>query len=289
MNMVPTAVSKQAFRTLLILKKNSPNLMFVGGMGGFVATTILACRATLKLSEELPQMRADLEAVREVIEDPDDLKKALAMTYALNVGKVARMYAPAVVVGGLSIGALTGSHVSLTRRNAGLTAGYAALSEAFNAYRERTQEELGKDREKELYRALTTEKAVLEEGKKAEKVELIDPNKASVYSRFFDECSTEWTKDAVVNRLFIQAQEKYANDLLLSRGHLFLNEVYDMLGFERTKAGQVVGWVVGPNKRNGDTYVDFGMLDVANSRFVNGWERSCHLDFNVDGPVYDLI
>ena len=84
-------------------------------------------------------------------------------------------------------------------------------------------------------------------------------------------------------------QQTFFNDLLLSRGHLFLNEVYDQIGIDRTKAGQVVGWVV---SKDGDNFVDFGLFDGSTQEkrmFVNGHENSVLLDFNVDGVIYDKI
>jgi len=67
---------------------------------------------------------------------------------------------------------------------------------------------------------------------------------------------------------------------------VFLNEVYDMLGIERSSAGQVVGWL---REGEGDGHIDFGMFEAVNRDFVNGWERSILLDFNVDGVIYDKI
>lgn len=43
--------------------------------------------------------------------------------------------------------------------------------------------------------------------------------------------------------MFLRRQQDYANEMLKARGHLFLNEVYDLLDIPRSKAGQVVGWV----------------------------------------------
>ena len=92
--------------------------------------------------------------------------------------------------------------------------------------------------------------------------------------------------------MYLRKQQDYANDLLKSRGYLFLNEVYEMLGIQRTPAGQVVGWIYDEKNPNGDNYIDFGIYDVTDERkraFVNGFERNILLDFNVDGVIYDMI
>ena len=88
--------------------------------------------------------------------------------------------------------------------------------------------------------------------------------------------------------MFLRAEQQYANDLLMAHGRLYLNEVYDMLDIPRTKAGQVVGWVYDEKNPKSDCYVDFGIYNVyrqANREFVNGYERSILLDFNVDGYI----
>lgn len=275
-------MTKPLFRTALILKKHSPNIMFGGGVVGVVTSTVLACRATLKLPEALDAMQFELNDVNstELVD-----KKDVAYVYAKNIAHIAKIYAPSFVVGALSISALTGSHVTLTKRNAGLTAAYAAVSKAYNEYRERVSNEFGEQKELELYHAATSEKIKNEDGK-SEEVMIADPNKWSPYARFFDEYSVNWVKNAEHNRLFVQCQQTYANHLLHARGHVFLNEVYDMLGIERSSAGQVVGWVL---NSQGDNYIDFGMFKAENSMFVNGGERSVLLDFNVDGVIYDKI
>ena len=91
-----------------------------------------------------------------------------------------------------------------------------------------------------------------------------------------------------MNLSFLKCQQKYANDLLVAHGYLFLNQVYEMLGIPKTKAGQVVGWIYDKKNPQHDNYVDFGIYDLHNERkrdFVNGYERSILLDFNVDGDI----
>ena len=92
--------------------------------------------------------------------------------------------------------------------------------------------------------------------------------------------------------MYLRRQQEFANEMLRSKGHLFLNEVYDILGFPRTKAGQVVGWIYDEKNPVGDNYVDFGIYDITDERkrdFINGYERSILLDFNVDGNIWDLM
>ena len=114
----------------------------------------------------------------------------------------------------------------------------------------------------------------------------------SQYARFFDESSSAWRKDANVNLVYLLMQQRYANDLLKKKGYLFLNEVYDMLGIPKTKEGQIIGWVYDTDNPIGDNYVDFGIYNIhndANRKFVNGYERTILLDFNVDGMILDRI
>ncbi len=278
-------------RATIRAKANSPHIFFAAGVVGAVGATVLACRATLKLPETLEHIEKDLEVVREIKNDKqdkhypvnhDNAGRDTAYVYAKSVLALGRLYGPAIIVGGVSIAALTGSHVQLARRNTALMAAYAAVQSAYDSYRERVIEELGADKELDIYHA-TSE---MKDDELGEVQKVSDPSKWSPYARFFDEGSTSWEKDAELNRLFIMCQQNWANEMLRSRGYLFLNEVYELLGLDVSTAGAVVGWVIGDQ---GDNYVDFGMYESSNSQFINGWEPRVLLDFNVDGVIYDKI
>lgn len=284
-------LSRAMNRQLLKAKKSSPRWMFAAGITGTVVSTVLACRATLKLEEKLEAFREEVDEVKEAEQyalTKRDYQKDLAYVYVKGTYSIAKLYAPAVIVGASSIAALTGSHVTLSRRNASLTAAYSALQLSFDAYKERVKEELGEEKELDIRNGMIDTTVENESGKK-ETVKMVNSAGISQYAKFFDEGSPNWQKSPELNRLFIQCQQNYANHLLHARGHVFLNEVYDMLGLDRTKAGQVVGWVIGDKDHPGDNYIDFGLFEVANARFINGWERSILLDFNVDGVIYDKI
>lgn len=288
-----TNIIRRAYnRKILTAKKNSPHIFFAAGVVGTIASTVLACRATLRLNETLDEIQKDVNEVKNIqdpVSGPVEFENVypiqhqsmdLAYVYAKAGLKLTKLYGPSVLVGAASIGLLTGSHVQLTKRNAALMAAYAAVQKAYDDYRERVQEALGEKKELDIYHASQDETF---EGKK---VKTSDPNKWSPYARFFDEASPNWVKDPELNRLFVQCQQNYLNDRLQVKGHVFLNEAYDLLGIDRSRAGAVVGWVVGPD---GDNYIDFGIYEAHNAAFVNGWERSILLDFNVDGVIYDKI
>ena len=78
-----------------------------------------------------------------------------------------------------------------------------------------------------------------------------------------------------------------------------------MLGFEDSKAGQIVGWRYDLDNPTGDNYVDFGLHDV-NIRgyrdditndtiseermdFYNEFVPCVLLDFNVDGNIWETM
>jgi hypothetical protein len=279
MKFIPDGVTRTVARQVLLAKKTSPSWMFAAGVVGIVATTVLASKATLKLEDTLEDL---------LPEDPRVDPEHNAKTYIHNALVVGKLYAPTIAVGVLSIGLLTGSHRTLSKRNVALTAAYAGLEKAYAEYRQRVLEAVGPDKEREFRYRLEDCEIEDENGKK-KKTKVVSPGSESLYARFFDQNSTSWSPTSEYNMLFLRCQQNYFNDRLRARGHVFLNEVYDGLGLERSKAGAVVGWV---HDGGGDNFIDFGVFDSpANDRFydfVTG-NDGIWVDFNVDGVIYDKI
>ena len=115
------------------------------------------------------------------------------------------------------------------------------------------------------------------------------PDGLSDYARVFNDSIPAWTKDQEYNLMYLRNREHYANDMLKIKGYLFLNEVYDMIGIPRTKAGNVVGWIYDEDHPNGDNFVDFGLADERNYDFMNGITATAILDFNVDGEILSKL
>lgn len=109
----------------------------------------------------------------------------------------------------------------------------------------------------------------------------------SIYAKVFDERNPHWLPDSEYNLTYLTMQQQYATQKLKNEGHIFLNEVYEMIGLPKTKAGQVVGWLYDEKNPTGDNFVDFDIYSIRNADFINGYKNSVLLDFNVDGVILD--
>ena len=288
------------------VKKHSPEILMVAGIAGTIVGTVLACKATTKVSEIIEEKNKNIEDVHTCLEEkPDeyteeDSKKDLTIIYAQTGVKLFKLYAPAIGVMALSFASIIAGHKVLKKRNVAIAAAYAAIDKGFKQYRKNVIEEFGDGVDQQMRFGLKSKeiKKKDKDGKTVKETEYyIDPdanplNNISEYARFFDAASENFAKDPEYNMMFLRRQQDYANEMLKARGHLFLNEVYDLLDIPRSKAGQVVGWVYDKNgNTKGDNYVDFGLYrnDQGTRRFVNGLEYNILLDFNVDGVIYDII
>lgn len=298
----------------LKIKKYSPEILMVAGIVGTVTAAVTACKATLKAKDIMSEKEELQNDIHKCLENPDvdyteeDGKKDLTTVYAQTGVKLIKLYAPSVILGGASIASIVMGQKILKKRNIALAAAYTAVDKGFKKYRANVVERFGERVDKELrynIKAKEVEKKITDKNGKEKTVKEIQYDiegnpleNISEYARFFDEAtSTEHHKDAEYNLMFLRRQQDYANEVLKAKGHLFLNDVYEMLGIPKTKAGQVVGWIYDEKNPNGDNYVDFGIYrlsgyepsDERKRAFVNGYERNILLDFNVDGPIYELI
>lgn len=289
----------------LKLKKHSPEILMVTGTIGVVTSAVMACKATLKVNDILEETKQDVDKINGVLENEEyadkyseeDSKRDLLIVYVQTGIKFAKLYAPSVILGTLSLGAMITSNNILRKRNVALAAAYTVLDKGFKDYRKNVVERFGEKIDKELkhnIKAKTFETVTVDEtGKEKKTKEEVDIcDEISDFARFFDEGSRYFTKDPEYNLMFLKNQERYANDKLKAKGYLFLNDVYRMLDIPETKAGQIVGWIYDEKCPNGDNYVDFGIYNTNREKsrdFVNGYEKVILLDFNVDGNILEHI
>lgn len=303
MNMNMQRITQTIGRTSVQAKLNSPHIFFGLGIAGMVTSAALACRATLKLEKELDSMKLDLDSTRA---DADDLladennnytrsdhARDLGGVYIRNSLTIVKHYAPAVVVGSASIACLTGAHVQLTRRNAALTSTLALLGQTFNEYRERVREEIGEERENQLYHCQQDNS--IEGSKSLDLAKLDDPNapigyNGSPWAARFDQTSTMWKPSVELNQSFLRMMQWQANERLKAFGIVFLNEVREAVGLPKTEAGQIYGWVYNNPDPMSDGIIDFGMYQSEDKTSAKiPYNRAIYLNFNVDGPVSHML
>lgn len=281
---------------MLKLNYYKPEILLGVGIVGLVTSTVMAVKATPKAELILEESKERVEEIVDSEVKSFTKKRQLTSAHLSTASKVVRTYLPSVMVGTLSIGCILGSHRILKQRNVALASAYTLLEEGFNKYRERVVDRYGEEVDLEMRHGFKTkriETSVTDDKGKVKNVnsdeQVMDPNDVSIYARFFDETSSQWVPTHEYNLLYLKSQQNYYNDLLKTRGHVFLNEVYEALGIPHSQAGAIVGWKL---DKNGDNFIDFGIFDIhreGSREFVNGYERAILLDFNVDGVIYNKI
>ena len=167
----------------------------------------------------------------------------------------------------------------------------------FKEYRNRVVERFGAEVDKELrynIKAKKFEETVTDpdSGKEKKVKSTVDVAAPSTndYARFFDDTCEAYESNMDYNLMYLRSQQNLANDKLKANGYLFLSDVYDQLGIKRTKMSQTVGWIYKPEgNENGDNFVDFGILETNRETEDGGYEKAILMEFNVDGPILDLI
>lgn len=296
------SVNGVASKTVMKLKKHSPEILVVAGIAGTVVSAVLACKATTKVAEILDETKGTLDTIQEGMETgaingqeytTEDGKKDTVVVYAQTGMKLAKLYAPAIILGTLSITSILASNNILRKRNVALGAAYAAIDKSFKEYRGRVIERFGEQVDTELkygikakkFEEIEVDPETGKEKKVKKTVMVADPNLQSDYAVYFDSKSRNYETNPDYNRMFLKAQQAFANDKLQTRGHLFLNEVLDDLDLPRTPAGQIVGWT----KDGPDGYVNFRIVEVERETEDGRHEPALLLDFNVEGNIWEKM
>lgn len=302
MNNIVKSATNALSKTKFQLQKHQPEIMVIGGVIGGVVAAVMACKATTKASEVLAESKEQIEDINALANDrnvtdedfsADDHKRALATVYAQTGIEIVKLYAPSVVLGGMSIASILGGHNILRGRNMALAAAYTTLNTTFKDYRDRVVDRFGKDVEYQIRHNLKAEEITEkvedpETGKKTKvkKTVLVkgDDKHEDGYSRLFDAACDNWNNDAMLNRSFLSGVQNYCNDKLRAQGYLFLSDIYKQLGFRETPESRVVGWRA---DGDGDGFVDFGFDQ--DDMFMSGYNKDVWLDFNVDGPILETF
>ena len=277
-------------------KKHGPNLMVWGGVAGLSLSGVWAAVRSVNYKE---RMQPHTEAIKTVRGREDATKSETMKAYAGAGLELMKLYSMPVTTGLISITSILMGHGVTCKRSAALMAAYAVVDQSYNAYRDRVKAELGEDVDA-LFRSGASEQTTETDSDQPSGQFIIDQDTAqkiftgdNEYARVFGPgyCAGA-TENEDYNELFLRAKLTEVNNLLKAKGYMFLNEVYESLGFVPTKAGQVVGWVFDKNSdEHGDNCIKFRQRKVFvrdpdaqdGDEMMTAWL----LDFNVDGPIFD--
>lgn len=300
---IAESLKKTARITKLKLKKHAPTIMIVAGAAGTIAGTVMACRATLKLDSTLDDIKNNIDEVKanEKLTEKER-KNELTKTYIRGGMAMAKLYGPAVLIIGSSIGLNVGSHVIMKKRYGMAVAAATAIKANFDEYRNYIREKYGEQADFDAEHAVKEEEVKTGKNKKEMITVEIDPTELeSRIGFYFDQTCLEHSMDGDYDYTFIQARQAEANKILRLNGYLTYNKVRDMLGKAKTKWGDLVGWVYDAELNGtGDVgFVDFRVNDyIENPKVMSylnqdnsekGLDRRFFINPNVQGFIYDTI
>ena len=283
MNAMMEKASGFLHKTGFTMKKHAPEILIFTGIGLGAAGAVKACFATVKAHQEIQESKELIDGIHQIEEEgkdkegkpytPEQAKKDLATVYLHTGVQMAKLYWPSAVLGGASVTCILSANNIFKSRNAALAAAYATISSSFKGYRGRVAKRWGEEAEREIRYNIVHEEVketVIDEetGKKktvkktVAKCEKIDEAYCD-YWRFFDkETAKAYEPSSSYNDMFLTSQQNLANQRLRAFGYLYLNDVYDELGIEKTQAGQAVGWIYDEDNPTGDNYIDFRVTKV---------------------------
>jgi len=301
---VSEPVVKVTAKVMPKLRKASPEILLGAGILSIGAGAVLACKATLEVKNAIDANLDEVERWKEEPPEPlngkDSLETMIKKQHLKCVADVCVKYAFPALLMGTGITCIVVSHNIQAKRLVAAVASLDALQLSFEQYRKNVIADQGPSAD---LRYLTGDQVVkaefYEEGedgkvKKVKKEVKVRKGCSDPYVKLFDECnSTEWRKNRGFNIDFIQCQEAFFNRKLRLEGHVFLNEVYEALGFGYDPIGQFTGWILGGEGDDQivfeveETY-DWEELEIAKEEKRNP-EPSFWITFNVDGEIWDKI
>lgn len=309
---IGTAAKNAAGGTVLFTKAHAPELLVGGGVAGFVLTVIGACKATGKavdiIEEKEDALRENDTYLAEGVLTQKEHDDNIRVMNRNARWMLVKTYLPTATGLAVSVILVLGGYRMINGRLVKTAAAYKLLEDGFGRYRENVRDEFGEETDWRMLNNIRPERLEaaekereanreLEADKKRKKRNLEKRRTAhqEVYSKFFDQYSDRWRRSWTPDQVweYLRQKQREANDMLRIRKHIFLNEVYDLLGLDRTEEGAVVGWIL--TKNNPNSYVDFGldsMPDDARRIFLSA-ERNedikIWLHFNPDGLIYNMI
>lgn len=307
-----TVVKNAAGGGALFVKAHAPEMLVGGGVVGFVLTVVSACKATSKAHDIMDEKEEALKDNDSFLDEgfltQEEHDKNEKDIWRSTRWLLVKTYLPTATGLVVSVILVLGGYRMINGRLVKTAAAYKILEDGFGRYRENVRDEFGEETDWRMLNNVRPERleAANAEREANREVEADRKRKKKnhdkrrnayqeIYSQVFDQYSDRWRRSWTPDQVFayLRQKQREANDMLRIRKHIFLNEVYDLLGLDRTEAGAVVGWIL--TKNNPDSYVDFGLDNIPEEKLreILSADRNediwIRLHFNPDGLIYNMI
>lgn len=290
MNPLATTIVRGLNKAAFKAQKHLPEFLLVGGVIGTVASTVLACKATVKAQPVLDNAKKQLDMIHDSEDVPGYSKEQktrdLTAVYVSTGKELAKIYGPSAALGFASMSCLVGSNVIVRQRLTAAVAAYTALGESFRKYRDQVEGQLG-------VKALPEVSSSESDGSHTIEIEQPIPS----YRFIFDKNNPNWKDNVDYNLMTLKSCQRYLDCELVRKGHLFVNDFCNELDYEETPNGQLDGWIY--DSKNADGYrdgcVSFGLVDKNGNESENlraykaGEVDYIVINLNIDGTIIDRI
>ena len=247
------------------LKKRSPEILLITGIGGMITTVVLAVRATPKA------MLLIDEAAKERAEAASEDDEVQVLTPADKIKAAWKAYIPAALTGIGSAACLVFAHSANARRNAALAAAYTLSESALKEYQAKVIETIGEKKEREIRDAVDQDRL---------KANPVSSREVYITRAGDTLCYDHWS-----GRYFktdVEKLRRAANEVsrrMLDEMYISLNDFYEELGLPAIRIGEELGWNV---NREGLVELRLG------AQLAEGDIPCIVLDY-LKPPVYDFM
>lgn len=244
------------------ISKNAPLLLTVTGMVGMGATVVFAYKSRTKVDAILTDIEGrredaaridELVAIGDRLTEDEDVELAYLQENAQPVDKVetikelAAATALPVLTGVASLAAITLSWYIMNNRLLTLSGALATATAEHAFYRRRVRDQYGAEAERAINLPVHQSREVVKDedgNEEAKEVTVKDGlgEDRRMNGAWFTESFEYAADDHSYNKQFVEAQKEKLENQFTRNGSLLLNQVYDALGFPRTKMGAVMGW-----------------------------------------------
>lgn len=202
-----------------LVSDNLPLILTTTAVTGVVSTTVLAVAAT-------PKALRDIWDAESEQEDPITPLEKVKLTWGY--------YAPAVVVGGLTVAAIVGIHSVHARRQAAVLGLLSLTEKAYSEYRTKVVETIGENKDKAIRDEVAKDR--------------IENDPVSSHEVIITGAGQHLCYDSITGRYFesdIESIRRAVNDInaqCLNEMYASQNDFYRLINLPLTPFGEEIGW-----------------------------------------------